>query len=206
MKQYHLAEIFYSLQGEGMRAGSPNVFVRFAGCNLQCSVAKEGFDCDTDFSKRFSYSASEVREEMEKLAPPACRWCVLTGGEPSLQADTNFLVELKHYGWYIAVETNGAKMLPPGLVDWICLSPKTSLWEVEHRFCHELKMVRSYGQPLPTTIPIDLVARNYLVSPAMSVPKDEKTDYDNLQWCIQLVKANPDWRLSVQQHKGWKVR
>ena len=49
-----LAEIFYSIQGEGMWTGTPAVFVRLAGCNLAC-----GF-CDTDYSLKFLASPADV--------------------------------------------------------------------------------------------------------------------------------------------------
>ncbi|KKL89701.1 hypothetical protein LCGC14_1912030 [marine sediment metagenome] len=53
-KTYMINEIFYSLQGEGMRAGTANVFVRFSGCNMRCRKeaaddSPGGFDCDTEF-------------------------------------------------------------------------------------------------------------------------------------------------------------
>ncbi len=51
MKTYQINEVFYSLQGEGVRAGTANVFVRFSGCNLTCARDNEaGFDCDTEFA------------------------------------------------------------------------------------------------------------------------------------------------------------
>jgi organic radical activating enzyme len=38
MERYRVNEIFYSLQGEGVRAGTPNLFLRFSRCNLECRV------------------------------------------------------------------------------------------------------------------------------------------------------------------------
>ncbi len=54
MTHYRINEVFYSLQGEGIRAGTANVFVRFTGCNLRCALepgprSPGGFDCDTEF-------------------------------------------------------------------------------------------------------------------------------------------------------------
>ena len=49
MERYLVNEIFYSLQGEGVRAGTPNLFLRLSRCNLACKVETHGFDCDTEF-------------------------------------------------------------------------------------------------------------------------------------------------------------
>gem|GEM_PF-554444 len=50
MKTYRVNEIFYSRQGEGVRVGTPNLFLRFTGCNLTCMQETHGFDCDTEFA------------------------------------------------------------------------------------------------------------------------------------------------------------
>jgi organic radical activating enzyme len=49
VERYLVNEIFYSLQGEGVRAGTPNHFLRLSKCNLACRVETHGFDCDTEF-------------------------------------------------------------------------------------------------------------------------------------------------------------
>jgi hypothetical protein len=64
----------------------------------------------------------------------------------------------------------------------------------------EVKYVRGYGQGIPQTV-VD--AQNYLISPAFDGVDLGKRD---LAWCIQLVRENPKWRLSVQLHKLWEVR
>ena len=76
MARYRINEIFYSLQGEGRNVGRAAVFVRFAGCNLQCSF------CDTDFS---SYREMSEEDIVDAVMSFPARFVVLTGGEPTLQ-------------------------------------------------------------------------------------------------------------------------
>lgn len=59
-KTYRINEVFYSLQDEGVRAGTANVFVRFSGCNLACRAETAGFDCDTEFTSGRDMTAAEV--------------------------------------------------------------------------------------------------------------------------------------------------
>jgi len=72
MSGYVINEIFYSLQGEGIRAGTANVFVRFTGCNLTCSKETHGFDCDTEFTSGRRMSANEILDEAKRIGGP-CR-------------------------------------------------------------------------------------------------------------------------------------
>ena len=122
-------EIFYSLQGEGMRAGTANVFVRFSGCNLQCRIepgdkSPGGFDCDTEFTSGRRMSLEDVVVEAKTIAPQ-CRWLILTGGEPGLQITQEMIESLHREGYKIAVETNGSIALPDA-IDWITVSPKVA--------------------------------------------------------------------------------
>lgn len=69
-------EVFYSLQGEGARAGEASIFVRLSDCDLTC-----GF-CDTEFKSGKELSFEELLAAL-RLYP--CSWIVWTGGEPALQ-------------------------------------------------------------------------------------------------------------------------
>ena len=207
MKHYVVNEIFYSLQGEGRRAGDPSVFVRFSACNLRCNVEEHGFDCDTEFTSGRRLTLQQIRQYIdEELALYGAdhaveRWIVYTGGEPALQLDDDCVAFFHDADFRQAIETNGTKPIPDGL-DWVCVSPKTA----EHTLrvgCHidELKYVRHGGQGYPKP---SLKADHYLLSPAFRA--DGGIDRDALATCITLCKKDPTWRLSVQQHKYWRVR
>lgn len=202
-------EVFYSLQGEGIRAGTANTFVRFSGCNLTCSRDNEaGFDCDTEFvSGRkmvFDDIQREINEAAQREGCTPARGVILTGGEPALQIDEPFIRDLKDAGFYVAIETNGTIELPPG-IDWVCVSPKSAEHTIRVKECHEVKYVRHWGQGLPRP---SVKAEHYLLSPAFRQMVDGTFEVEHraLEWCIKLVKENPLWRLSTQQHKLWRVR
>jgi len=202
MKKYLVNEIFYSLQGEGMRAGTANVFVRFAGCNLQCQMAPGplspgGWDCDTQFSGGLQYTAEELELEMKRVGG-LCRCVILTGGEPLLQVDEELLSCLRK-DWYIAVETNGTQPIPSG-IDWVTCSPKVAEHAVQVVQADELKYVLHAGQALPHP---QCKATHLLVSPPFT---PDGVDYASLQWCMRIVESHPQWRLSMQLHKLWGAR
>ena len=147
MKQYQVNEIFYSVQGEGVRSGTANVFVRFSGCNLTCNEREMGFDCDTEFVSGRKMTAKQIIDESLSIAPE-CRWVILTGGEPALQLDDELIQTFKEAGYQLAIETNGTKELPQGL-DWITVSPKTAEHTLRQPTANEVKYVRQIGQGIP---------------------------------------------------------
>ena len=198
MERYFVNEIFYSLQGEGVRAGTPNLFLRLSRCNLACRVETHGFDCDTEFESGRWLTPGEIVDELRQLSA-SCGWVILTGGEPALQVDAELIAALHEAGYMLAVETNGSIALPSG-IDWITVSPKVAEHAVRQRTAHEVKYVRGHGQGIPRTA---VEAEHYLISPAFD---GAEVDPRTLDWCIRLCKDNPPWRLSVQQHKTWRVR
>jgi 7-carboxy-7-deazaguanine synthase len=141
------AEIFHTLQGEGVSMGAPAVFVRLSLCNLHCVW------CDTDHTWNFEgtpwkhekdaiqgyakHRKEDVIIEMgiEEIAGKVrgfgCRRVVLTGGEPLLQEDglVELMAALREDGeeWFFEVETNGTKMPGEGFlgaVGQMNVSPK----------------------------------------------------------------------------------
>ncbi len=198
MDRYLVNEIFYSLQGEGVRAGTPNLFLRLSRCNLECKVETHGFDCDTEFESGRWLTLDEILGEFRALSE-SCDWVILTGGEPALQTDRELIDRLHTAGYKLAIETNGSFPLPEG-IDWITVSPKVAEHAIRQRTAHEVKYVRGHGQAVPRTV---VQAEHYLISPAFD---GAEVDPRTLDWSIRLCKENPPWRLSVQQHKLWKVR
>jgi 7-carboxy-7-deazaguanine synthase len=100
-----VTEIFFSIQGEGTRAGRPCVFVRFTGCDLRCVY------CDTAYA--FHGGREMTREEiLREVAAHPSRFVLLTGGEPMLQKELPELArELLARGYEVAVETHGQRPL-----------------------------------------------------------------------------------------------
>lgn len=201
---YLVNEIFYSLQGEGVRAGTANVFVRLAHCNLRCQMAPGllspgGWDCDTEFEAQKKMTGKEILAEASERGN-ACLSVIFTGGEPLLQLDEYLIDLFRDAGWYVCIETNGSKALPSNKIDWVTVSPKVAEHAVQISIANEVKYVRAEGQPLPDPF---CEAQYFLLSPAFAA---EGLYRKNLEWCINLVKENPKWRLSVQQHKAWSVR
>lgn len=100
-----VAEIFLSLQGEGVLMGTPTVFVRFVGCNLDCAW------CDTNYAKSggVEMTVNEILDKIEHFNTP---FVSLTGGEPLLQEDINTLItSLLEESYHITLETNGSLAL-----------------------------------------------------------------------------------------------
>ena len=117
-----IAEIFHSIQGEGLLAGVPSVFVRTSGCNLRCHW------CDTPYASwKPEGPEMPVEEIIRKVEGWDCRHMVLTGGEPMVARDLPVLAaELRKAGKHITIET--AATVPPSGVacDLASLSPKLS--------------------------------------------------------------------------------
>ena len=104
MMKAPIIEIFSSFQGEGLLIGQRQIFVRFAGCNLNCNY------CDTQDSKSEKsgklMTPEEVAEEINNILTPDCKTISFTGGEPSLYPE--FINEVsKYFNLNIMLETNG---------------------------------------------------------------------------------------------------
>ena len=117
-----IAEIFHSIQGEGLLAGVPSIFIRTSGCNLRCHW------CDTPYASwKPEGPEMSVEEILKKLTEWNCDHIVLTGGEPMIAPDLPELATaLKKQKKHITIETAGT-ILPNSIpCDLASISPKLS--------------------------------------------------------------------------------
>jgi 7-carboxy-7-deazaguanine synthase (Cx14CxxC type) len=211
---YSVKEVFYTLQGEGLHAGKPAVFCRFAGCNLWSGRESDRASavcrfCDTDFvgtdgtlGGKFA-SAHELAECIASLWPANYRehrLVVMTGGEPLLQLDTDLIKSLHGFHFRIAVETNGT-ILAPDALDWICVSPKAGAPLLQTRG-DELKLVYPQAGLGPDDLDLSaLQFDHYLLQ-----PMDNHLARENTAAAISYCQEHPLWRLSIQHHKAIGIR
>ena len=122
-------EIFTSIQGEGMFAGRPAVFVRFAGCMLNCDF------CDTVFEgpETYAYPLKDLVVEIAKhsFAPERIDLVVLTGGEPMRQNIVPLITRLVEAEYEVQIETSGVAFFHPS---WIERQPE---WLVPYNYAHK---------------------------------------------------------------------
>ena len=193
---YRVNEIFYSLQGEGSWTGTPMVFVRLSGCNLQCPF------CDTDHAEFTQMSASAI-VEVALEAGSGCRRICLTGGEPSLQADEELISAFHAAGFTVHMETNGTREVPAG-VDWVTLSPKNQVpglkgaGTVVLKKADEVKLVFAPG--------VDPAAWASFPATWHFLQPCDADGRMNTAETISYIEAHPIWRLSLQTHKFLGIR
>jgi 7-carboxy-7-deazaguanine synthase len=97
-------EVFYSIQGEGSRAGLPCVFVRLQGCGLRCAW------CDTTHAldRKSGGTRRDTEDVLAEIAGHKCSFVMLTGGEPLEQDEClPFVSRLCDEGYTVAIETGG---------------------------------------------------------------------------------------------------
>ena len=208
---YTVREIFYTLQGEGARAGRPAVFCRFSGCNLwtgreadrESAVCKF---CDTEFvgvgpdGGKFA-TANDLAAAVRSAWPSNGHgkpYVVCTGGEPLLQLDGEAIDAFHQAGFEVAVETNGT-CLPPDGIDWTTVSPKADANTILMRG-DELKLVYpQVGAPPESYADWDFSL--FDLQP-MYGPELEANTRAALDYCLR----HPQWRLSIQTHKLLGIR
>jgi len=221
-KRYSVKAVWRTLQGEGAWAGRPAVFVRFTGCNMwtgyeedrAADAERHGASCplwcDTDFTKEGArkLTAGELADGMLAVAGDI-RFCVLTGGEPFLQADAALIHALHDAGFFVATETNGTISLseafgdtPP---DWVVCSPKLPADQLVIEHMDELKLVVPDYRPEEYTALAEITRIHTLGGVTTKFlwlqPEDGPRLTEATKLAVELAQSNPNWRVSVQTHK-----
>jgi len=216
LKSYMVSEIFSSIQGEGLHAGWPCVFLRLQGCNLwpdpevlspvcpYCDT-KQLHDGRLKSLEEVVYQVMAERHSIGRLRNSEDVGLVITGGEPLLQLDDQLIWELADFFSWIDIETNGTvepmfnRELLRGF-GYVSCSPKTPTIRLEPDW---FKVLIPAHYDL-----LDLIENQYQNIPVYVQPVDPPYEDDdtedvyesNVEKCIQLVRER-GYRLSVQLHK-----
>jgi 7-carboxy-7-deazaguanine synthase len=200
-----IAELFYSLQGEGALAGMPSVFVRTSGCNLRCAW------CDTPYTS-WQPEGTELPLEriLDEVRAHPTDYVVVTGGEPMIAPEIVPLTgRLRELGKHITIETAGTVFHPVDC-DLMSISPKLANsrpegeWAARHertRINPEAlgELTRRYEYQLKFVIekPEDIEEARALAA-ALETPRErvilmpEGTDPERLRerarWLAELCK------------------
>jgi organic radical activating enzyme len=199
MKTYLVNKIFYTIQGEGPRFGTPQVFLRMSKCNLQC------WFCDTEFETYVTMTAKEILGACNQAGSGKCKNLSLCGGEPAMQVDEELINTFKNDGWFISMETNGMFEFPQG-IDYVVCSPKTK--KVVASYIDELRFVvdsntqlDNVDREVQTALKNVKQKRDTIVtlSPMFDM---EEANTQNIERVKAIVRVYPHkYRMSIQTHK-----
>jgi len=198
MKKYQVNKLFYTIQGEGPRFGTPQVFLRLAKCNLQC------WFCDTEFETYTEMTMQEIIKQCDEIGGH-CKNVSLCGGEPAMQVDEEMIAAFKNAGWFISMETNGMFEFPAG-IDYVICSPKTkkvvASYIDELRFVVDLKTdLSNVDREVQTALKNVTQQRNTIVTLSPMFDMEEPV-MENIERVKLLVSTYPHkYRMSIQAHK-----
>jgi 7-carboxy-7-deazaguanine synthase len=215
-----VSEIFYSIQGEGMLAGVPSVFVRLSGCNLRCVW------CDTPYTSWNAEGSNVTLDEvLASVRSHSATHVVLTGGEPMIFPDSVELTRrLKETGVHVTVETAGT-VYQPVACDLMSISPKLAnstprereggRWAAQHdRLRYQPEVLRQLMSEYPyqlkfvVTAPEDMAEIEKMVEETgadrnrvvlMPEGVDARTICERALWLVDLCKRER-FRYSPRLH------
>jgi len=187
-------EQFYTLQGEGFHTGKAAYFIRLAGCDVGCfwCDVKESWDAQDHPDKPVETVVQLAKESRSPIA-------VITGGEPLIY-NLNYLTEqLQEVNLQTHIETSGAYPLS-GQWDWVCLSPKKFKAPTLDviKAANELKIVVYNKSDFEWA---EKYAEQVNPSCQLFLQPEWSRQEQMVPLIIEYVKANPQWRISLQTHK-----
>lgn len=202
MNEYLVNEIFQSIQGEGSQIGRPCVFVRMAGCNMNCKF------CDTNHSPVFHLSEIALVERILDLTDKDnVAYIVFTGGEPLLQRIEPLAAIFRAQAFDIGLETNGTLPVNEYLFDYISLSPKVKRSVCRINECDSLKLLFPYLDGIEAEDSkgyASFPARHRYLQPIDKMQDVNETDIDFKTVIDEINRINAQgysWKLGVQLHK-----
>lgn len=215
-----IAEIFYSIQGEGSLAGMPSVFVRTSGCNLRCTW------CDTPYTSWAPEGRElSIDEIVAAVHAHSAAHVVVTGGEPMIAPEIMALTRrLREQGLHITIETAGT-VFAPVVCDLMSISPKlanstphereSGRWAAQHerlrkqpevlrklidRFAYQLKFVITSSEDLAE---VEQLRRELAVPSSNVLLMPEGTTHEAVKqrglWLAEICKQT-GFRYSPRLH------
>ena len=172
-----IAEIFYSIQGEGTLTGVPSVFVRTSGCNLRCVW------CDTPYT---SWTPEGEQQSIDQIVDQVrshrtARHVVVTGGEPMIAPEIVTLTKrLRELGSHITIETAGTVFVPVEC-DLMSISPKLANSTPEGVFANQHERLRTNTDVLKQLIQYPHQLKFVVSSPA---------DLEEVEQLLQSIGAD----------------
>ncbi|MBF0331807.1 MAG: 7-carboxy-7-deazaguanine synthase QueE [Candidatus Omnitrophica bacterium] len=225
-----IMEVFRSIQGEGKYAGVPQVFIRFAGCNLNCRWCDSSHARDMNAPGVKSVTSEELWNSIEDMLM-GCHSVVLTGGEPLLQTEflKEFLPILSVHKIKVFLETNGTlyeelkKIVED--VDIISMDVKLpsstgmgSLWDEHIKFLRTawgkdifIKVVISNNTDMQDIIKtVEMISKGDPSMPLFLQPNHYEIDQGVMTKCIEFqnyfLNYLSDVRIVPQLHKFMKIQ
>ena len=174
-----IAELFYSLQGEGSLVGVPSVFIRTSGCNLRCRW------CDTPYTSWTPEGTDlDLDQIVDQVRAHPARHVVITGGEPMIQPELIALTKmLRALELHITIETAGT-VAQPVECDLMSISPKLANSAPAGSFAAQHNRLR-----IQPAVLIELMARyQYQLKFVVENP----SDLDEIRALVETLYAPRD--------------
>lgn len=189
-----IADMFYSVQGEGFYTGCAAFFIRFHGCNLNCDF------CDEPLHKSGEYIQMSAKDIADVIEGIGAKFVVLTGGEPSLY-NLNPLIRLLNSMFvYVAVETNGYNYSNICRANYVTYSPKG---DIDFSLpADEYKFIINQHTDMTQILQLSNVKKIYLQPEA----DRDLIVMENVKRAIDFVKKHQHLRLSCQVHKMLNIK
>jgi 7-carboxy-7-deazaguanine synthase len=209
-----VSEVFYSVQGEGMLAGVPSVFIRLSGCNLRCVW------CDTPYSS-WQPEGEDISLEalVESARATGAKHIVITGGEPMIFDEVVPLTkQLKDAGFHITIET-AATVYQPVACDLMSLSPKLAnstphdreegRWAAQHeRLRYQPDVLRRLMNEYPYQLKF-VVSKPEDLDEIEKILKETGADRDRVilmpeGTSTETIRKRAQWVVEICKRKGFR--
>jgi organic radical activating enzyme len=191
-------EDFYTIQGEGFYQGHAAFFIRLGGCDVGCvwCDVKESWDAA-------AHPQVSVDEMSTRAKASGTEIVVVTGGEPVMYDLTSLTDTLHQKGLRTHIETSGVYPLS-GSWDWVCFSPKKFKTPNPDIFdkAHELKIIVYNKSDFDWA---EEFAKKISSSCELFLQPEWSKEKEMIPLIIEYVKANPQWKVSLQIHKYMNI-